>query len=439
MPPDFRARQEAVASRYVSAFESDFEVVYPGLVASSADGRRANDVFRSGEVDAVVFAPVMAAPPSYAAKALEGLDVPLVIWNAPIVNRLGADLDQASAHEHTTTISAIMLANVLVRRGVPTVTITASPDDPRGTERVRAAIRTAVSEPALAGRLLLRLGDPIAGYLDVEATNDQLAMLGLNEHRVTSKELTDALADVTTDQIEAIRTEIGARGWHGAPDTRSVRVAAALLALIETYGAFAGTINCHGPLFRDSEDVGICACLAASLATARGVPFSCTGDQPTAIALVLGRALAGAALYGEFYAPELASGLVLFANGGEGDDLWAGGPVTIRPSQHYPGLNGRGASLSFPLHSGPCTLLSVTPTEAGWRGVWACAEVVETRYPQLGAPNAMLRFPGVDISDALDAWATAGATHHHALLRGDLSSSLPQALAAAGIAPIHAL
>lgn len=439
MPPDFRARQVATGERYRAALATDFEIVYPGIVASDEDGRRANATFRESDLDAVVFAPVMAAPPSYAAHALEGLDVPVVIWNAPLVAQLSPDLNQASAHEHTTTISAIMLGNLMVRGGRPPIAVTAAPDDPSRFERVRAAVRSVVAGSSLAGQVLLRVGDPIPGYLDVETTPAQLSSLGLRERAVDAAELTEALAAVGADDLEAVGTQLRQRDWRGSADDESLRLAAALWLLIERHGAVGGTVNCHGPLFRFGREVGICACLGVSLATARGVPLSCTGDQPTAIALVLGQALAGAALYSEFFAPELASGLVLVANGGEGDPGWAAGPVSIIPTQHYPGTNGRGASIAFALQPGPCTVLSVTPVLSGWRAVWALAEVVETRYPGLDAPNAMVRFPAATgVAEALDAWAASGAVHHHALLPGDLSSRLPQAMAAAGIDSVRA-
>jgi len=440
MPPDFRARQEATAAFYRDALGPEVDVVYPGLIASDDEGRRANVAFRDAAVDVIVFAPVMAAPPSYAAHAIDGLGVPVVIWNAPLVDRLGADLDQASAHEHTTTLSGIMLANVLARRGERPTMLTASPHDPAALGEVRDVVRIVAGVRSLRGGTLVRIGDPITGYLDVETTPAQLNALGFTEKTISHDELFGTFRAVGSTAIGAVEEEAVGRGWQGSLDERSLRLAAALLELLERHGAIGGTVNCHGPLFRFAGEIGICACLGVSLATARGVPLSCTGDQTTAAALVLGRRVADAALYSEFYAPELASDLVLLANGGEGDTGWADGRVTITPSQHYPGLNGRGASLTFALRRGPCTLLSLSPDADGWRGVWAPAEVVETRYPNLHAPNAMLRFPSAPtVGAALDAWARAGATHHHALLFGDVSRDLPRALAVAGVASVRAL
>jgi L-arabinose isomerase len=287
--------------------------------------------------------------------------------------------------------------------------------------------------------VMLRIGDPIAGYLDVESTASQLAAIGLREEQVGQAEFVSAVQSVGDEEVEGIRAEVKARGWIGEPDAMSVRVAAGILVLVERYGALGGTVNCHGPLLRFGEEVGVCACLGVSLATARGTPFSCTGDQPTAIALAIGRKVAGAALYSEMFAPELATGLVLVSNGGEGDPAWASGPVTIAPSLHYPGANGRGASLYFQLEPSPCTFLSVTPSVEGWRGTWAHAEIVESRYPRMMAPNAMIRFSHEpDAGAAIDRWTMAGAVHHQALLRGHHSDELTDVLATCGINAIQA-
>ena len=60
-----------------------FDVVDAGMLTSDAEGDAANAVLRDAAPDAVVFAPSMAAPPSYAARALEGLDAPLVSGTGP--------------------------------------------------------------------------------------------------------------------------------------------------------------------------------------------------------------------------------------------------------------------------------------------------------------------------------------------------------------------
>jgi L-arabinose isomerase len=56
----------------------------------------------------------------------------------------------------------------------------------------------------------------------------------------------------------------------------------------------------------------------------------------------------------------------------------------------------------------------------------------------MGAPNAMVRFPdSPSVSWFLDEWTASGATHHQALMPGDVSRELIDALSAAAIEPVH--
>jgi L-arabinose isomerase len=149
--------------------------------------------------------------------------------------------------------------------------------------------------------------------------------------------------------------------------------------------------------------------------------------MPTALALVLARALSGRALYSEFYTPERETGLMLLAAGGEGDPAWADGghPVVVEPNEHYPGAHGAGASLSFRLEPGPATALSLSPVEGTWRLAWATGEIVEARYDSMGGPNGMFRFDSGSSFEAGARWIASGASHHNALAVGRLDLEIP--------------
>ena len=213
-------------------------------------------------------------------------------------------------------------------------------------------------------------------------------------------------------------------GDGGPQATRSARLAEAIRVLLDRHDAALGTVNCHGPLLRFSDRVGITACLAVAREALRGRPLSCTGDGPAAIALLLARRLAGAALYNECYAAEPATGLLLVAAGGEGDPAWADGSVQLEANDHYPGNQGQGSSVAFALRQGPATLLSASPVDVGWRLAWATGEIVETRSTKMRGPNGMLRLDSGDATDAVSRWIASGATHHNALAPGRLDVEL---------------
>lgn len=438
MPPGFRKTLEGVAAAYAKALADSFDVTYAGMLCDDADGRRANEELRSEPLEAIVVVPSMAAPPSPVMHALDGLGLPLLIWNAPRIDQLPSDLTQKDATIHTTAVACVMLANTLRREGQTFTVVTANPSDSDAMSQLRRSINAVAAASTLRGATAIRLGDPMPGYSDVLVSAAQLDELGVLERRVGYDELISTFADVSGDAAQGLLHAIEASGWHRSPgesDLHSARLALALEHLMDVNGAAFGTVNCHGSFFRRSEVIGITACLGVSLLSASGRPLSCTGDQPTALVLRLAKALTGGALYSEFYTPELSTGLMLLAAGGEGDYTWRRGGTSprVEPNHHYPGDVGEGASLSFEVDPAPATVMSLSPVEHGWQLTWATGEIVESRYPRMGGPNGMFRFDSGHARNAATAWIGSGATHHHALARGRLDHEIPLLAAALGI------
>ncbi len=436
MGPDFPARMAAHAARSAEVLGTIGDVVAPPLIEDEAGAAGAAAVLSHERLDAVVFAPVMAAPPIYAARALADVDAPVVIWNAPSIRRLPDDLHQDEATVHSTTVGAVMFGNVLVREGRPAPVVTAGHDDAPALERLARTIRAVAAAGSLHGSTVLRVGDPIPGYLDVEASPTQLARLGVAELALDRDDWAARVASVTGDDAAAALAtlrEAGRWSGDGGPGAqRSAAVAVALERAMDEAGAAAGTVNCHGPWFRTNDAVGIPACLAVVREATAGRPVSCTGDQPTALALLLAKRLVGAALYCECYVPEIDTGLVLVAAGGEGDPAWAdpAEPKVLEANDHYPGVCGEGTSAAFALRRGPATLLSLSPTASGWVLAWATGAIEESRYRDMRGPNGMFRFDSGPGDEAIERWISSGATHHNALAPGRLDVEIP-ALAAA--------
>lgn len=442
MPPGFRQSLETVASDYAEALRDQFEVTYAGMLCDEGDGRRANRALMASGLDAIVVVPAMAAPPTPVMWALEGIAAPIVIWNAPRIATIGPDLTQKEATVHTTAVACVMLANTLLRQGLRFAVVTANPGDAVAMTELRRSINAVAAASTVRGATAIRIGDVMPGYSDVEASAAQLSELGVTEQSVCVEELNGAFSEVSEDEAHILLQEIARVGWRHSPgeqDVQSARLALTLERLMDAHEAAFGTVNCHGLFFRGNTLIGITACLGVSLLSTSGRPLSCTGDQPTGLALQLAKALSGRALYSEFYTPELSTGLMLLAAGGEGDYTWSR-PSTVphlQPNGHYPGAVGEGASLSFEVDQVPATILSLSPLDHGWRLSWATGEIVDSRYPRMGGPNAMFRFDSGHVKDAGTAWIDSGATHHHALADGRLDLEIPLLAAALGVEDVR--
>ncbi len=333
-----------------------------------------------------------------------------------------------------------MLTNVLVRRSRPFVTVVGSIDDDDLWTRLVVTLAGIAAAHRITNRPMLSIGEPISGYWDVEATPDELDVLGATVSTVDAVALTRAFEGVSEQEISDERSAVIGRFDIDAVDDdvleRSLRLAVAVRSLVEERDAAGGAVNCHGDLLRFNDGIGITACLAVTQLTGAGIPFACTGDIPTGIALTLGRSLADWALYCELYQLDLGEDWLLVANGGEGDPGAAGGPPCLLPEDHYLGNRGPGVAVAFPIAVGPATLTSLSPidgADGGWALVVAEGEIIGARHDRMEGPNGMFRFATGSVDQAYARWCEAGATHHAALLQGHRHAELAAAASTLGV------
>lgn len=437
MPPEFRAERGAHAERVQRWLSRHGKVVFPGLVDSVEAGRAAGNRFADESVDVVIFVPTMAAPPSYAWEAVRGLTrVPVVAVGASEFDAVPRDYNTEQATRHSLPVGLVMFTNQLMRAGRPFLTVTGALGSAQIEQRLREVLTGVRGASALLSARLGAIGPAIEGYLDIEATGEDLQRLGPSAVEISREELNSAFAEVEPAAVETHCNGLRKRYECGLLSTsvlaRSARLSLALQRLSDLHGLTGGAVNCHGALFRSNPDIGITACLGVSELSAAGRPFACTGDLPTAAALALGKAMAGTALYCELYALDLPGNWVLLANGGEGDIAACapGTPVRLLPEEHYLGERGPGTAVAFALAPGPATLMSLSPV-AGMKGGWvlvvASGELLGSQHETMEGPNGMFRFAGSEVSTAFQRWCEAGATHHAVLMLGDLGAALETA------------
>ncbi|MDH3753225.1 MAG: hypothetical protein OEU32_05060 [Acidimicrobiia bacterium] len=437
MPAGFRKGREAHAEAVGALLAEHGQVIFPGVIDSEDGGRRAARELAAAGVDVVVFAPTMAAPPNYAWAAVAGLaDTPIITLAAQESGVVPDDYDTEQATRRSLPVGLAMFTNVLVRRSRPFMTVVGELDSASFRDDLADALRVAGAVARVRAAPFAVIGPPIPGYDDVMASADDLQRLGVRAVDVTAAELSTAFAAVEDDEVDRLEQALDetndATAVRGPVLHRSARLALAMESVCDQHGVCGGAVNCHSDVLRWNSDIGVTACLGVSRLSTSGRPFACTGDLPTGILLVLGRELAGSALYCELYQLDLPGDWVLVANGGEGDMSMRppGSPVRLLPEDHYAGEHGAGTAVAFALAVGPATLVSLTPAadaKGGWVLVAAEGHIIDSRHDTMEGPNGMFRFASGRVADGYGRWCRAGATHHAALLPGHQVGALRDA------------
>ena len=233
MPPEFRRERTAFAEGMRDRLERFGEVIYPGVVDSDEAGKKAGRAFAALGVDVIVFAPTMAAPPSYGWETIEGLpQVPVVAVGAQELVEVPDDYATEEATRRSLPVGLVMFTNVLVREGRQFSTLIY----PVATGALDAALEETLRAVDAAAMVrtsrLLAIGKPISGYLDVEVSSEDLQRLGVEVIDVDARGIGAAFASVDAaavgDLAEDLRGRFDASAVDEATLERSVRLALAM-------------------------------------------------------------------------------------------------------------------------------------------------------------------------------------------------------------------
>jgi L-arabinose isomerase len=277
---------------------------------------------------------------------------------------------------------------------------------------------------------VLKVGDTLDGYDSVAADDDDLRGLGCRVVAVEPEEVVQRAADATADEVDQLLLQVRQEFTVSAdvdPDAlhTALGVEVALQGLADRHGAAAGVMNCHTAQFRHRERSGMAPCLALGRLTTRGVPWTCTGDVVTAVAMLAVQALGHPTLYHEIEAVDDERDEVVLANTGEHDlRLVSSLPAALQPNVWFTGDPLTGPCAQFTVPAGPATLVAFV---LGPGPRWVTAEGVFTgrAAPLTGTPHAGFRFGAGPARQVWPAWAAAGVTHHsvatNAHIGGDIS------------------
>ena len=458
-----QSRSPAPDTPVEGAGSGSFEVVCQALLDSPESAASAADSV-SGDLDVILVVVTMAAPPTHGMAFLDRFEgVPLVVWSLQRSRNIRDGFDASDITSAGTAVGTPQLTNMLARSGRPHEIVAGSLDDAGTVQRVTAALRPA----AVAGRLrrarIARVGEPPPGYLCVDTDPERLrSATGITQVRISPADLRRRIQAVPTETLDGLAAaaksttdvvlELAGYGDTGAGATgavgeaqvggdsgtgswsvagrRSLAAAAALEALDDETGVAAGAMNCHVPELRFGDEVGISPCYGLGRETSRGIPWACAGDVLTAVAMLVGKRLGGAALYHEVEVIDFDTDEVAIANSGEHDLAWCPDSVRprLQPNPWYADDPLTGACVWFELPPGPASLIGFTPhadEPSGYRFVVAEGAITERSLPHSPTVGGVFRFAGdAGVAESWRAWAAAGVNHHSAASPGHLAGEV---------------
>lgn len=419
---DLRADRAALlraAGRDVAACA---EVVMSELVEPGDHPAAVADRVTGTGADVLLVLVTLAAPPATILEVVERLPhLPLVVWAVVPEAAVPLTYSHVDIARHGATVGTPMITSVLVQTG-RRFDLVAGPIGARAAV-LRRSLSAAGAAALLRRARVGRVGSPIPGYRSVDSPDDRLETVVDTVVRLDPEILRRGAAAVTDHDV---------RGWlarhrddyrwdagSAAGRDRTVRAAIALQRVVDEHGLVAGTLNCHVPEIRGAAEVGS-PCFALGACTSVGVPWTCTGDVLTALAMTVANLLTGTSLYHEIEAYDTTADDFLIANSGEHDTRWHTAPLTVQPNPWW----SDGLCAQEVLPSAAATLL-------------ACCEIPDHRYRLVvaegafsgtGAPvgtvNGRFAFDARPGMSGWTAWCQAGAGHHSAAARGRVAGAV---------------
>ncbi len=436
--PTFRADRLDLARRVAASLSDTFEPVAVADFASADEAGALAGPFADAGVDALLVLQTMAVPSAYALALVERLPrLPVVVWALHETGLVDGSFDHGGITTQGATVGAPMLSNILARRERPFELVLGRLVDAATVGRVREALWIAAVASGIARSRLGRVGRPLDGYLHVDVDAGELRSgTGIEIVQIDPDEVVERYRAVPDVRVRELEAEVRA-GWvlegdveAGESLERSLRAAVAIDALVADHRLDAGAFNCHVAQFRFGDPIGIAPCWALGRSTSAGVPWTCTGDVLTAVAMLTTKRLGGAAVYHEIEAIDYTTGEVVIANSGEHDLAWLapGERPRLRRNGWFCGKDPHcGVCAAFEPAAGPATLVGFTPHPraiGGFRYIVARGMLTERRFPETGTVNGAFRFASGPVEEAWARWANAGVNHHSSATPGDLADSV---------------
>ena len=438
-------REEArkVANRYAEKLSRFGPVVNPGFFEYENEAAKAADALKREGVGCVVVIEIAYQKGLIPMRALRELDVPIIIWNAQLVDEFpeGADFDLIMVNSGMCGLPE--LTSSLLRSSREFFLVTGAIEDERVMDRMGELIRAARARSRLANARVAVIGHPYEGMTDLMQDNYAvMETFGATCWPIGHDEVIDAFLRVSDAQAKAVIDAEKAKGRKIEVDAammlRSARLALALESVVKAGGCDA--VAELDQVWLSDERIGIIPFFGSSRMLENHVPFTCEADVMRALAMLVLEEVAGHAAFLEHYIADYKRDLMFNSHDGHGNPALADPAhgVRIVPTIYYKGVHGFGASYNYSYRPGEVTLFSIGNTGSG-RFHFVCSQgEFQAMTPRdISAPQTFFRWEGGSVTDFSERWLSAAPSHHHAAAYGKLNGVLAAAARMIGVGAVQ--
>ena len=234
-----------------------------------------------------------------------------------------------------------------------------SPASARLRGEIAAFLRAAACARGLHGRRLAVIGGRVMGMYTTMADIIQVKNLfGVEIEHIDSVRVrmtAESLADSRVAEIrKELRERFGKVGTGEAVLDKSIRLYAALKAVLEKGGYEIAAVKCAGEMI----DSYACFCLATSLLNNEGFTISCEADINAALTMSILRTVSGGiAVFGDVNHLDHERGTLRIANCGSMPTLMAEREKDVDLADQYPYMGeAGGATVVFAVRESPVTI-----------------------------------------------------------------------------------
>jgi len=414
-------------ARLVRCAEDCFgQVVAPGVISTVEQAARAADLFRAGQIDALLLVHIMWSEDQPLLALLAGCgDLPILLWNYHPRGSLPPRLRVNELFRCSGTVGMLQGSAVLQRERVAFEMAYGTPDDDGLKQALWEYGRALAIRKAFhgmpAGRIAGRCEVMTGTFVDEGALQRTLGT-GLVE--ISAKEYADTCQAVSAQRVEAFYEHlVGHTPVEGVSEA-SLRLACrntlALDDLVARYDLGAVAIQDLDPELH--RLAGTRPCLCPPLSRERGVAFGMESDLNSALGLLAGMHASGRpGMFTEVFTFDPQENTLLMGHAGVHDPRLADAEgVTIVPDAEFRLADPvEGAWQEFILAPGPVTCVSLYDTGQGYR-------LTAFRGESLGGPRRLQGFahaivrPAMPVADLLGRLVRLGMTQHLSVVPGDV-------------------